>query len=436
MSEARIVVLGAGPAGLAAADAASEHGHGVVLVDDNHAPGGQVWRGGPAQWSDPRAAQLWRRLSKRANVEVLGGARVVAAASRQALLIETADGPLGLPWTRLIVCTGARELLLPFPGWTLPGVTGAGALQALLKGGMPIAGKRAVVAGTGPLLLAVAAAVQRHGGTVAGIVEHADSTALARFGARLALSHHSQFIQALRLLAGLRGIPYLRGARVRQASGAGVLGSVQVEHAGRAIDVACDFLACGFGLVPALETASLFGCATQHGCITVDSSQRTSIDNVWAAGESTGIGGVDKALAEGRIAGLAAAGVRATLRERKAVDAAYQFARLLASTFAAPEAMRSICQSSTIVCRCEDVPAAALAGMGSWREAKLQTRVGMGPCQGRVCGAACGFLYGWDCSAARPPLFPAQASTLASVGEADINKKAARLTPDGPAPNR
>ena len=435
MSDQRIVVLGAGPAGLAAADAVSEHGHRVVIVDDNHAPGGQVWRGGPAQWvqyKDPRAARLWRSLSGRADVELLSGARVVAAAGPRTLLIESAHGPLALPWSRLVVCTGARELLLPFPGWTLPGVTGAGALQALLKGGMPIAGKRVVVAGTGPLLLAVADAVQRHGGIVAAIVEHQGTAALARFGARLALSHRRQFVQALRLLSGLRRVPYLRGALVRQACGDGVLASVQVEQAGRRRAIECDCLACGFGLVPALETASLFGCATRHGSVTVDAFQRTSVDGVWAAGESTGIGGVDQALAQGRIAGLDAVGKQASGSERSAVDAAHDFARLLAATFAAPAAMRDVCQGSTLVCRCEDVPAAALAGKGSWREAKLQTRVGMGPCQGRVCGAACAFLYGWDCSAVRPPVHPALASTLASVGAPIANSEAARLAPDGP----
>ena len=432
MSASPIVVLGTGPAGLAAADAASEHGHGVVILDDNHAPGGQIWRGGPAQWTDPRAARLWRSLSGRADVEVQSGARVVAAAGPRTLLIERADGPLVLPWSRLILCTGARELLLPFPGWTLPGVTGAGALQALLKGGMPIAGKRVVVAGTGPLLLAVADAVQRRGGIVAAIVEHQGAAALTRFGARLALSHPGKAGQALRLLTGLRSVAYLRHARVLQACGDGVLGSVQVEQAGQPIDIACDFLACGFGLVPALETAALFGCATNDGSVTVDSSQRTSVDGVWAAGESTGIGGVDKALAEGRIAGLAAIAKQASSAERAAVEAAHRFARLLAATFPAPAAMRGVCQSSTIVCRCEDVPAAALAGAGSWREAKLQTRLGMGPCQGRVCGAACEFLYGWDCSATRPPIHPALASTLASVGVPVAHGKAARLSQDGP----
>lgn len=412
-----ILVLGAGPAGLAAAEAASAGGQPVLVIDDNHAPGGQIWRGGGAHWSDPRAAALWHKLQSRPQVSVMCGTRVVASAGRGALLAETDAGPVTIAWQRAIVCSGARELLLPFPGWTLPGVTGAGGLQALLKGGMPVAGKRVLVGGTGPLLLAAADAVLRAGGEVVAIAEHCGTRALATFGARLALSHQAKFAQALRLFAGLRRIAYLRGATLRAASGTGRLESVLVESGGRRIDYECDFLACGFGLVPALESASLFGCAVSEGRVTVDDAQRTSVEGVWAAGESTGIGGVDKALAEGRIAGLAAAGVTAAAADLRARGAAYAFARLLAETFVPPPLMRGVCTPSTIVCRCEDVRAGELAAHAEWRNAKLQTRVGMGPCQGRVCGAACGFLYGWDTSGARPPAFPATAATLASIAE-------------------
>ena len=417
MSGAPIVVLGAGPAGLAAADAASAGGQAVVLLDENHAPGGQIWRGGPAQWRDPRASQLWQRVSARANVEVIGAARVVATAGPQTLLLEPGAGARTLAWSGAILCSGARELLLPFPGWTLPGVTGAGGMQALLKGGMPIAGKSVVVAGTGPLLLAVAESVQRYGGNVAAIVEYCSTASLARFGMRLALSHQAKFTQAALLFARLRRIPYLRGALVREALGTTSLHSVLIDHAGSQREIDCDFLACGFGLRPALESASLFGCATQNGSVLVDLHQRTSADAVWAAGEVTGIGGVDKALAEGRIAGLAAVGKRAAAADVAARTGSHRFAQLLASTFPAPPPMQKACLPSTIVCRCEDVRAEALVGRASWREAKLQTRLGMGPCQGRVCGAACEFLYGWDCGSARPPVFPARAGTLASIAE-------------------
>jgi NADPH-dependent 2,4-dienoyl-CoA reductase/sulfur reductase-like enzyme len=404
-----IVILGAGPAGLAAAEAASADGQAVVLVDENPAPGGQIWRGGPPQWRDQRAARLWSALSARPHVKLLPGARVVACAAPGTLLLECDDGPRTLPWQRLVLCSGARELLLPFPGWTLPGVTGAGGLQALIKGGMPVAGKRVLVAGSGPLLLAVAATVLQHGGQVVAIAEHRSGAELARFGTRLALRHQAKLAQALRLFAQLRGVPYLRGATVVAAQGDEQLTSVTLAD-GAVLE--CDFLACGFGLVPTLELAGLFGCAVEQGAVVTDANQQTSVGGVWAAGESTGIGGVDKALAEGRIAGLAARGKPASAGDRARLASARAFARLLAHSFAPPPALRALCAPSTIVCRCEDVRAAQLAPHEGWRAAKLQTRVGMGPCQGRVCGAACAFLYGWDTGGGRPPVFPASVLTL------------------------
>ena len=417
MSALPIVVLGAGPAGLAAAHAASATGQQVVIVDENVGPGGQIWRGGAPGWRDRRADALWTQLQARAHVRYLFGTRLVARAGPGALLLDTASGPQTLHWERAIVCSGARELLLPFPGWPLPGVTGAGGMQALLKGGMPIAGKRVVVAGTGPLLLAVADLLRRRGAVVAAIVEHRDQGDLLRFGAALALSHQRKFAQALALFASLRGIPYLRGALVVSANGEATLGSVSVAHQGRVTEIACDFAACGYGLVPSLEVATLFGCVSEAGRVTVGHHQQTSVAHVWAAGESTGIGGVDKALAEGAIAGLSASGQPATLSHQRARASAQAFAALLARSFAPRTELAALCTDTTIVCRCEDVRAAALLPHNSWRLAKLQTRVGMGPCQGRVCGAACRFLYGWDSGGACTILSPVSAATLACAAE-------------------
>ena len=410
-----ILVLGAGPAGLAAAEAASRTGQAVLLLDENPEPGGQIWRGGERQWKDRRAQKLWQTLLARPSVRMEFGTRVLADAGGGLLLLACEGVPRVQAWERVIVCSGARELLLPFPGWTLPGVTGAGGLQALVKGGMPVEGKRVVVAGTGPLLLAVAATVDASGGIVAAIVEHRDTRALARFAGRLALGHSGKLAQAAALYAGLLGVPYLRAADVVRAEGVGQVRAVVVRQKGQETEIACDFLACGYGLVPALEVAGLFGCARQDGRITVDAAQATSVGGVWAAGESTGIGGVDKALSEGCIAGLAAIGLSPSRAELAARAQAHAFANLLAQTFIAPAVMRETCTPATIVCRCEDVSAAELEPHASWRSAKLQTRVGMGPCQGRVCGAACGFLYGWDEPGARPPVFPVSAAVLAAA---------------------
>lgn len=410
-----LVILGAGPAGLAAAHAASGDGRQVILIDENPGPGGQIWRGG-APWSDRRAHALWEALQARPGVQMRFGTRVVARAGPGQLLLAKDGAPQVQAWDRVIVCGGARELLLPFPGWTLPGVTGAGGMQALIKGGFPVRGKRVVVAGSGPLLLAAADTVRRSGGEVAAIVEYRGTRELAAFTGQLALAHRAKLAQAALLFARLLGIPYLRGASVRAALGENQLRAVQLEHDGKELDIECDFLACGFGLVPALESAGLFDCAVEGGKVVVDDNQATSVAGVWAAGESTGIGGVDKALAEGRIAGLAAAGLALTEKDLALRRRARAFGELLVASFPPPDAMRQACQPSTIVCRCEDVRAAELEPHDSWRSAKLQTRAGMGPCQGRVCGPACGFLYGWESPGVRPPVFPVSAAVLATIG--------------------
>src|SRR5471032_2301965 len=205
---ASLVVVGAGPAGLAAAATASAAGVDVVLLDAAPAAGGQVWRARHGVAVEPVARALARLAG--AGVQVLTGARVVMALPGRTLLIDGPDGACRLHWDRLILATGARERLLPFPGWTLPGVFGAGGLQALVKGGWPIRGRRVLVAGTGPLLLAAASTLRREGAHLVGIAEEAGSTALARFAAAL-LRQPGKGLQALQLGASLRGVPLLAG---------------------------------------------------------------------------------------------------------------------------------------------------------------------------------------------------------------------------------
>ena len=130
-----ILIVGAGPAGLSAALAAAPSGRSIVVLDDNPAPGGQVWRHGAGAAPPGPLQQLQEALARYPHVRMRCGTRVVAAHGSHALLLESADSAWVQGFEQLILCTGARELLLPFPGWTLPGVTGAGGLQALIKSG-------------------------------------------------------------------------------------------------------------------------------------------------------------------------------------------------------------------------------------------------------------------------------------------------------------
>jgi D-hydroxyproline dehydrogenase subunit alpha len=405
-----VLVIGAGPAGLAAARAASA-GRRVGLIDDNPLPGGQIWRGGRAAASDRQAVRLLTSI-EHGGIERLTSAAIVSAPAPGCLVAETLAGPTMLHYEKLVLATGARELWLPFPGWTLPGVFGAGGLQALVKGGLPIAGKRVVVAGSGPLLLAVAAYLKRAGGRVSLIAEQASAGSVRRFALRLALSA-GKLAQAVRLRARLAGVPYLMDSwptSVAETS-TGLRVSLQVK--GRMRVEECDYLACGFGLVPNIELPRLLGCQVDDGLVVVNRFQETTVANVYAAGEVTGVGGLDKALAEGRVAGAAAARLDIARGELRSRDAALRFAARLEMAFALRAELRGLASPDTIVCRCEDVPLARLVGRRSWRDAKLQTRCGMGPCQGRVCGAATRFLFGWQVDSSRPPVLPADLAALA-----------------------
>jgi D-hydroxyproline dehydrogenase subunit alpha len=383
-----VLVIGAGPAGLAAARRASESGVRVAMVDDNPAPGGQIWRG-----TSPAVAPA---------VKLLCGSRVVAIPAPNRLTFETFDSAFDLEYGALILATGARERFLPFPGWTLPHVAGAGGLQALVKSGMPIAGKRVVIAGSGPLLLAVADYLRKHGAEIPLVAEQAPGASVTRFGFTL-LGHPGKLVQAIELRARF---PYRTDCwPVSTQSGA-----VTLRTPSRTFAERCDYLACAFGLVPNTELPTLLGCGT-----AVDEFQQTATRDIYAAGEVTGIGGLDLSLVEGEIAGLAATGRHDAARAVFARRARHQrFAAALDRAFALRPELAQLATPETIVCRCEDATLGAIRRCSSWREAKLQTRCGMGACQGRVCGPAIEHLTGWQPESVRPPLFPARIGTLST----------------------
>ncbi|WP_124094874.1 NAD(P)/FAD-dependent oxidoreductase [Burkholderia gladioli] len=416
-----IVVIGAGPAGLAAARAAAGAGARVAILDDNPQAGGQIWRQGPV--FEPAAPLVESLAALRASsVELIPGARVVAALPGRELLVEQASAEAGgaiLGYDKLIVATGARELLLPFAGWTLPGVTGAGGLQALVKGGVPVRGERIVIAGSGPLLIAALATAREAGANVLAVVEQASARAVRGFALSLAATP-SKLVQAARLTRGFIGVDYLTGGVLRAAHGSARVEAATIEIEGRPRVIECDRIACGYGLVPNLTLPLALGCELRDGAVAVDARQRTSREAVFAAGESTGIGGMELARAEGALAGLAAAGVdegdrrvAALMREREVWRG---FAARVARTFALGDAARALPPDDTVLCRCEDVTLGAARGYADARDAKLQTRCGMGACQGRVCGAAGAALLGWqEAAIPRPPFSPVRIGTLAAL---------------------
>jgi NADPH-dependent 2,4-dienoyl-CoA reductase/sulfur reductase-like enzyme len=410
-----VLVIGAGPAGLAAASAAASHGVRVGLIDAQATAGGQVWRH-DVRHAAPKLARssIDNALADPA-IDWLAQTRVVMR-DEDSLLVETPTGARRLHCRSLILATGARELLLPFPGWTRPGVTGAGALQALAKQGWPLTGRRVVIAGSGPLLLAAAATAKRHGAQVLGIYEQASAASLRRFATGL-WRWPDKAAQAAWLKAQLMGIPYHAGSVVRQALGERSLQAIEVEgpHGLERID--CDQLAVGYGLVPNVELAQMLGCALHeqgaHPYVATDKDQRSSIEGVYAAGELCGIGGRDSARIEGAIAGHAAAGHAAdAARLHSARARARRFGDALNQHFSLDPRIHALARPNTLICRCEDVALSALDGYTDARSAKLATRCGMGACQGRICGSALAELGRFPRSGSRPPLFPARLCTL------------------------
>src|SRR6185503_4376776 len=211
------------------------------------------------------------------------------------------DGrPLEVTGRTLVLTTGARERFLPFPGWTLPNVVGVGGAQALLKAGTSFAGKRVVIAGSGPLLLPVAASLSKAGAKLALVAEQAPAKKVRGFALSL-WRKPATLMQAALLRGAFIGTRYATDTWVASARGDTSVREVTIGgDAGRTI--ACDFLCVAFGLVPNVELARLLGCEVEHGEVTVDATQATTVANVYCAGEPTGIGGVDLSIVEGQIA--------------------------------------------------------------------------------------------------------------------------------------
>lgn len=412
-----MLVVGAGPGGLAAAATAARRGARVCVVDMQPRAGGQVWRHDVSHAPSRDARRALTEVSSR--IVHHFGSQVIEARA-DALLVEHAQGALEARFDKLVLATGARELLLPFPGWTLPGVAGAGGLQALAKQGTPMVGRRVALAGSGPLLLAAAATLVRHGAQVIGLFEQAPADRVMAF-ARGLWRWPARALQALQLRRQLIGVPFHYGHVVTAAEGTQRLQSIETHDAnGVSHRVACDAVGVGYGLVPNTELAARLGCVLDaygaHTRVRVDALQRTNHAHIFAVGETCGIGGLSAARLEGAIAAHVALGHdREATRLWAARDRARAFAKQLADTFALDPRVLRLATPETLICRCEDVPLSAITPFNDSRDARLVTRCGMGACQGRICGTALAELGLFGRPDPRPPLFPARLATLATA---------------------
>lgn len=412
-------MVGAGPAGLAAAVTAARSGCRVALLDAGPRIGGQFWRHrdddgvGHRDWSVFAALRTALTTS---TVDYRPGTAV--------WLARPVDGGFGLHTASgvvtarlLVLATGGYDRVLPFPGWDLPGVVTLGAAQALLAGsGVPV-GRRVVVAGAGPFLLPVATGLLRSGAHVVGVYEAGQPGRYVRHPEVLA-SVRSKVRQAVGYAAVLarHRVPYRTGHAVVAARGAAAVTAVAVAPLrpdGAAVRelahrVECDALAVGFGFTPQLELGLSLGCATRLDAdgslvLTADFAGQTTVPGVYAAGEVTGVGGATLSLVEGRLVGAVVAvaagrpsplGESATTRLLVRRAALRRFAAVMHQVHAPPAGWTSWLTDTTVICRCEEVPVrgirAAITDFGAGDAAAVAalSHAGTGWCQGRVCGYA------------------------------------------------
>ena len=405
----RIVVVGAGPAGIAAACRAAESGAMVTLLDGEPYPGGGTWRHS-IDYSVPRKAKRWFNRLDKVGVSLRTAETVIDITGCSVQVQREQGGLDSIAFDKLILATGAHELFLPFPGWTLPNVMGGGGTQALLKAGMPVKRLRVVVGGSGPLLFAVAASLAKAGAKIVCVAEQTSRVQLAKFALGTLRYQPARIVQGMGYMLQYFPAPYWPNTWVKEARGDSQVREVVLTNGKRQWIEPADLVACAYGLVPSVELAALAGCNLRSQiAVVVDELQRTSIEGIFAAGEITGIGGIDLAITEGEIAGLAAAGKESGTRTAKLIarrERQQKFARLLNQSFALKPHLKQLPADDTIVCRCEDVTFGELKNQADQRSAKLYTRCGMGPCQGRVCSSALQYLLDWEPNKVRPPLSP------------------------------
>ena len=414
-----VLVIGAGPAGLAAAAAARTAGARVVLLDAATEPGGQFWRHLPAERPAARESVLhhgWSRFTELRTQELIGDAQVWLIERHDDrpptvhVLVGPADGTSRVKRVfearALVLATGAYERTLPFDGWDLPGVFTAGAAQALAKAERVAVGRRVVLAGAGPFLLPVAATLVRTGARVLAVLEANPWRRLAaawtaRPGELLGTRHKAGELAGYARDLARHRIPYRAATGVIAAHGDQRVEAVTTARLdagwapipGTERRIAADAVGVSHGFVPRTELAVAAGCRlTAGGGVHTDADGRTSVPGVFAAGEITGIGGADLALAEGTVAGTVAAGATPTVTQRRLVSGHQRFADRLAAGHGIRPGWTGWLTDDTVVCRCEEVTAgdlrgvAAATGSRGLRSLKLSTRAGLGVCQGRVCG--------------------------------------------------
>jgi hydrogen cyanide synthase HcnB len=418
MTALQPVIVGAGPAGIRAAQTLVRHGVRPVVIDEAPRWGGQIYRQPPPGFSRPNTALYGFEAGRAGAVhKAMAGILGQVDYRPDTLAWNAADGVLdviregrmdSVPYQQLVVATGAADRILPFPGWTLPGVYTLGAAQVALKFQGCAIGSRVVFAGTGPLLYLVAYQYAKAGAVVVAVLD------TAAFAGKVAaapamLRQPGVFAKGLYYLAWLRlhGVPVHQGVRLERATGGTRVTSLRWRQGSAVREEACDAVGFGYALRPETQMADLLGCRfsydeQQRAALPErDPAGRASVPGVYLAGDGAGIMGADAAEWAGERAALALLGdagrpvdtAREASLEAKLSHCA-SFRRGLERAFPFPADWAADVPDSLVICRCEEITAGQLrqcaqdTGAREMNRLKALTRVGMGRCQGRTCGVA------------------------------------------------
>lgn len=463
-----LVIVGGGPAGIAAAIEAARAGVSCMLIDEAPRLGGQIYRQPPREFDvrDPRALgkdftrgqrlrEAFAEVSDR--VEVLSGTSVLGVWPGRELLYASEGASDRFVAERLILATGAYDRPVPFPGWTLPGVMTAGGAQVLVKTMRIRPGQRALVAGTGPLLLVVANQLHKVGVKVVAVLEAGRISWSPRAIPKI-WGEWGLLKDAWDYWRGLRraGIPLFVSHTIFEAHGqdevtGASFGPVDPQdwrpRRDKAQKTDVDLVVVGFGFVPNTELTELAGCHHRYvhevgGWVPErDAFMQTTVPGVFAVGDGVGVAGAFVAVEEGRLAGITAAEQLGALTSDEAARRRVGPLRRLRSLARVRQLLDELsrirpglCELATpktLVCRCEevqlsDVQAALQEGAKDLQAVKLLTRLGMGPCQGRNCAPSAGMFLcqATGCTAEavgrinpRPPVKPVTLGALAQMVE-------------------
>ncbi|MCI3945306.1 NAD(P)-binding protein [Pseudomonas syringae] len=417
MSNDKVAIIGAGPAGIRAAQTLLAHGIRACLIDEGLRGGGQVYRRQPENFKRSAKALYGFERGKAVAVHQTLDALATQIDYRPQTLVWNAEdnrldtlqnGTAGtVDFTRLIVATGATDRVLPVPGWTLPGVYSLGAAQVALKYQGCAIGEGVVFCGSGPLLYLVAYQYAKAGANVVAVLDSAPFSAQCKALPAL-LGQPATLAKGLYYRAWLsaQGIPVHQAATLSRIVGKQRVAGIHWERNGQAGQLVCDAVAFAHALRSETQLADLLGCEFAWSQLNRawlpgrDDCGRSSVSGVYLAGDGAGIMGADAAEMAGELAALAllqdcGIGVDAVrVSDLKiSLQRIEHFRHGLETAFPFPEKWAANVPDETVVCRCEEVTAGDIRSTvqdGHWEinRVKAMCRIGMGRCQGRMCGLA------------------------------------------------